>query len=111
MHIHAVSVSFDCAHPFQYGGHQSAGQPDHADGMIDGGDPANVSVPATVTPCGSPGVTSWSGPTVEGGLAVGLFGFGTMSSGGRIALVNQPISRSSAPEPACGRHAAPTPTL
>src|SRR5215831_13351529 len=35
--------------------------------MIAGGGPVVVAAPATVTPCGSPGWTSWSGPTVDGG--------------------------------------------
>src|SRR5262249_47022274 len=69
---------------FQYGGHQSAGQPDQAEGTIRGGNPAGGLSPSSKTPWGSPGLTAWSGPTVPGAAVTGSFGFGTMSSGGRI---------------------------
>src|SRR5215831_19226363 len=89
MHIQAVSVRAARLEPPPHsGGHQPAGQPLHADGRIRGGDPAPVSGgPVTVTPSGSPGWTSWSGPTVDGGTDPGGFGFGVMSDGsygGRI---------------------------
>src|SRR5215831_18954892 len=59
--------------------------------MIAGGGPVVVVAPATVTPCGSPGWTSWSGPTVDGGTDDGTFAFGVMSDGsygGRIDRLN-----------------------
>lgn len=92
-HIQAVSVK-SATRLFHDGGHQSAGQPDHADGIIRGGDHPGPGVSSSVTPCGSPGVTNWSGPTVAGGFRAGSFGFGVMSSGGggRIARVNKPIT-------------------
>jgi hypothetical protein len=55
-----------------------------------GGCHAGVTVSSIVTPCGSPGCTSWSGPTVDGGTAAGSFGFGVISvGGGRIARVQR----------------------
>src|SRR5262245_11049508 len=109
MHIQAVSVK-DCTWPPHDGGHHSAGHPDHADGMILGGGPPDIVSASTMTPCGSPGLTSWSGPTVDGGTAAGSFGFGTMSSGGGvIALENQPITTPPAPGSACAPRSKPTP--
>src|SRR3954469_3757948 len=89
-HNHAVSVSCCRLLPApQFGVHQSAGHPDQADAETRGGGGEYCgSVGSTRTPCGSPGLTSWSGPTVAGGTDPGSFGFGVMSSGGRIARVN-----------------------
>src|SRR4051812_40523672 len=87
-HVQAVSVSW-FTRPSQFGGHQSAGQPDHAEGhIVGGGGPAGGSS-ATRTPCGSPG-TAAGGPTVAGGTSAGSFGFGVTFVGGRIARCNHP---------------------
>jgi hypothetical protein len=86
-----VSVSVFGIWPPQNGGNQSAGHPDHADGVILGGDQSGASGPSNVTPCGSPGVAA-GGPTVAGGTLAGSLSFGIMS-GGRIERENKPTSR------------------
>jgi hypothetical protein len=64
--------------------------------MIDGGCQIGAESGPTVTPDGSPGWTSWSGPTVDGGTEAGLFGFGVMSvGGGRIARVHNAMAGES----------------
>src|SRR5262245_56133738 len=87
-HVQAMSVNAWAL--FAHAGvHHSAGQPDQADGQIvGGGDAGGPSNSSSSTPCASPGTTSWSGPTVDGGTAAGSFGFGVTSSGGRIARVH-----------------------
>src|SRR5580765_8568538 len=108
MHIHAVSVRVcGIAPPDQFGTHQSSGHPDHADGVIRGGDQPTSS-PVNITPAGSPGVAD-GGPTVAGGTSAGSLSFGTRS-GGRIDLVNRPISTPPPPAPAYAPHPQPTPT-
>src|SRR5215471_1733599 len=102
------------------GGHQSPGQPDQADGMIRaGGAHPGSAGPEIVTPCGSPGWTSWSGPTVDGGTWAGSFGFGVMSSGGlidRSRMVagdyrSRQIDRSSGESPSSSPGPGDTPGL
>src|SRR5262249_41877666 len=107
MQSQATSVKDWPPKPCQYGGHQPVGQPLQADGMIAGGGPVVVAAPATVTPCGSPGWTSWSGPTVDGGTDDGTFAFGVMSDGsygGRIDRLNtETQSRAVLPSVKTGR--------
>src|SRR4051812_24035512 len=86
-HVHAVSVSRAVCPP-QLGGHQSAGHPDHADGVIVGGPAGGASSGSMVSPCGSPGVRV-GGPTVPGATVAGSLPLGS-SSGGRIERENQP---------------------
>src|SRR3954469_12997169 len=87
-HVQAVSVNRAVC-PLQLGGHQSAGQPDHADGVMLGGPVGGASRGSMVRPCGSPAVRL-GGPTVPGAPAVaGSLPLGS-SSGGRIERENQP---------------------
>src|SRR3954463_5255463 len=85
--VQAVSVNRAVC-PLQLGGHQSAGQPDHADGVMLGGPDGGASSGSMVRPCGSPAVGG-GGPTVPGATVAGSLPLGS-SSGGRIERENQP---------------------
>ena len=95
MHIQAVSVSRCDVWFDQFGVFHESGQPDQPDATIlGGGTQPGPSPPVTMTPSGSPGRTSWSGPTVDGGTASGSFAFGTTSfvaggAGSEAAEVHQ----------------------
>ena len=81
MHIQAVSVSVCDVWFDQFGVFHESGQPDQPDAHDPGWrHPARRRRPSTMTPSGSPGRTSWSGPTVDGGTASGSFAFGTTPS-------------------------------
>src|SRR5262252_6767040 len=104
--VHAVSVSVSLYPAPQFGGHQSDGQPDQADGMTLGGTPAGGLSPSMTTPDGSPGLAA-GGPTVAGGTLAGSFGLGTMSSGGRIMRDSRPTATQNTAGFAAGLWAAP----
>src|SRR3954469_24457514 len=93
-HVHAVSVNRAVCAP-QLGGHQSAGHPDHDDGVMLGGPAGGASSGSMVSPCGSPGVRV-GGPTVPGATVAGSLPLGS-SSGGRIERENQP-TRDTVPD-------------